>query len=88
MRLNCPSVTSSKDDPTAREVTQRLENFLTRSPGLPFCAECLAHEVGIGIQGVRRGLVELRQKLAELRQERRWCARCLRWDEVVSVERA
>lgn len=87
MRLHLPSVSTSKD-PTPLDVTKRLENFLTRSSGLPFCAECLAHEAGIGVEGVRRALVELRQRPGRMREERRWCARCLRWEEVFSVEPA
>ena len=87
LQLNLPSVSNGKD-PTALEVMKRLENFLTRSSGLPFCAECLAHEAGIGVERARRALVELRQTLGQLRAERRWCARCLRWEEVFSMETA
>lgn len=86
MQLNLRSVLSHKDDEAAHEAPKRLVSFLTRSPGLPYCAECLAHELGIGPDRVRRAFGELRQTLARLREERRWCARCLRWAEVVSVE--
>jgi len=79
-------VPSPKDDATALEAVKRLESFLMRSPGLPYCAECLAHELGIRLDVVRRGLGELQARLARLHGERRWCARCLRWAEVVSVE--
>lgn len=55
--------------------------FLDRHLGLPFCAQCLAHEAGIPPEQAREAM----RKLPPPRFVREWrlCARCMREQDVV-----
>ncbi len=55
--------------------------FLERNPGLPFCEPCLAHELSVRRDEVRKAMRGLDARL--FLRAHRWCVRCLRLDSVI-----
>jgi hypothetical protein len=68
----------------ADKYADALAPFLQRNVGLPFCAACLAHEVGLGVQQVRAGAWRLWEGRGYARRLR-WCARCVRFDDTIEA---
>jgi hypothetical protein len=55
--------------------------FLERQPGLPFCAQCLAHGTGLHAEEGHRALARLHSP--RFSREQRRCVRCFRIGDVV-----
>ena len=65
-------------DNTVRSV---VTTFLERYPGLPFCAVCLAHEIGAGPEEIRRAMHDL--GAPGFAKTQRFCVRCARSQPVI-----
>jgi hypothetical protein len=58
------------------DAVSAIERFLVRYSGVPFCPECLAHELAIPLPAAAAALAGCRPP--DFLTEQRWCARCFR----------
>lgn len=59
-----------------RNSVAEVQAFLIRYCGLPFCADCLAHELSLSRRDTDAAIAGL--DAARFPLEQRWCVRCFR----------
>jgi hypothetical protein len=66
------------------EEPRRVVEFLLQSPGLAFCASCVAFSTDLGLADVRR-ILESFAPVAEIESEQGACEGCGRWQTVTRL---